>query len=416
MARSDISGAVAGARRVVVIGAGLAGLHAAWHLHLAGVEVIVLEARDRVGGRTWSQTMQDGTIIERGGEFIAPDQEVVRGLCAELGLALIPHGFSFDRRPTPEHAAPTDEQLRATLATTRAGVAARNDDFPAAEAVMARTADAVGVIRRVETSLTVPLRDASARRLFDGEDHSYDPAVRVSAGNQAICAEIADRLSWRVRLRTPATAVVQDGSDGVEVRCAGGEALTAALAVVAVPLPLLSELVGALPAAIAAAASRTRFGDAAKLHVSLGAPACPAGVASSAALWWCWTSSAAGGERSTRVLSAFAGGTAAIAAVGAADGPDVWRAQVLTLRRDVVPAAGDALVTHWGAERWTRGSYSAPGVGLTHADDGAWQRPFGSVILAGEHTAGEQAGTMNGAAVSGARAADTVLQLLHARG
>jgi monoamine oxidase len=102
-----VSAARVGGRRVVVIGAGLAGLHAAWRVHLAGVEVIVLEARDRVGGRTWSQTMADGTIIERGGEFIAPDQEVVRSLCAELGLALSPHGFSFDRRPTPEHAAPT---------------------------------------------------------------------------------------------------------------------------------------------------------------------------------------------------------------------------------------------------------------------------------------------------------------------
>ena len=399
-----------------MIGAGLAGLHAAWRVHLAGVEVIVLEARDRVGGRTWSQTMADGTIIERGGEFIAPDQEVVRGLCAELGLALSPHGFSFDRRPTPEHAAPTEEQLRATLAATRARVTARRGDFPAAEATTDRTAAATSVIRRVETSLTVSLRDASARRLFDGEDHGYDPAVRVAAGNQAIASAIADRLAWRVRVRTPVTAVVQDGSDGVEVRCATGEILTAAVAVVAVPLPLLSALVGTLPPPIAAAASRTGFGDAAKLHVPLGASACPAAVASPAALWWCWTSSTPGGERSTPLLSAFAGGTDAIASVGAAAGADLWRAQALALRPDVVPGSGDAVMTHWGSEPWTRGSYSVPGVGLTPSDDAAWARPFGSIVLAGEHTAGEQAGTMNGAAASGARAADTALALLQARG
>ena len=416
MARSDISGAGAGVRRVVVIGAGLAGLHAGWRLHLAGIDVIVLEARDRVGGRVWSQATADATIVERGGEFIAPDQEAVRGLCAELGLTLIAHGFSFDRRPTPGQPAPTAEQLRTALAATRARVAARGEDFPAAEAVTARTADAVSVIRRVETSLTVSLRDASARRLFAGGDHGYDPAVRVRDGNQAIASKLADRLSWRVRLRTPVTAVVQDGSDGVEVRCAGGEILTAALAVVTVPLPLLSELVRGLPPAIVAAASRTGFGDAAKLHVPIGAPACPTAVASPAALWWCWTSLAPGGDQSTPVLSAFAGGTGAIAAVGAADGADAWRAQVLALRPDVVPPAGDALVTHWGAEPWTRGSYSAPRVGLTRADDAAWLQPFGSVVLAGEHTAGEQAGTMNGAAASGARAAASVLQLLRARG
>ncbi len=398
-----------------MVGAGLAGLHAAWRLHLAGVDVIVLEARDRVGGRTWSQAMADGTMIERGGEFIAPDQEVVRGLCAELDLAMIPHGFSFDRRPTPEHAAPTDEQLRAVLAAARARVATPGDDFPAAEAVTPRTADAVSVIRRVETSLTVSLRHASARRLFEGADHGYDPAVRVAAGNQAIAGELADRLAWRVRLRTPVRGVVQAGADGVEVHCAQ-ETVTGGVAVVAVPLPLLSELVDTLPAAVSAAASRTGFGDAAKLHVALESPARPAGVASAAALWWCWTSLAPGSERSTPVLSGFAGGTDAIAAVGAADRGDAWRAQALALRPDVVPAAGEPLVTHWGAERWTRGAYSAPGVGLTEADDAAWAKPFGSIVLAGEHTAGEQAGTMNGAAASGARAADTVLRLLHARG
>jgi monoamine oxidase len=410
MAGSDSS--TAPERRVVVIGAGLAGLHAAWRLQLAGVDVIVLEARDRVGGRVWSQTTADGTIVERGGEFIAPDQQVVRGLCAELGLTLTAHGFSFDRRPTAAQAAPSEEQLRAVLAAARSQLTERHDDFPAAEVV---TAGPVSVFRRVETSLTVSLREASARRLFEGEDHGYDPAVRVSAGNQAIARELAARLSRRVRLQTPATTVVQHGSDGVEVRCAGGEIVTAALAVLAVPLPHLAGLVGTLPETIVAAASRTRFGDAAKLHVPLAAPVRPSAVASPVALWWCWTSSAPGSALSTPVLSAFAGGADAIIAVGAADGADAWRAQALRLRPDVVPAAGDALVTHWGAEPWSRGSYSAPGVGLTPADDAAWEWPFGSIVFAGEHTAGDQAGTMNGAAASGARAADTALQLLRAQ-
>ena len=46
--------------RVIVVGAGLAGLHAAWRLHLAGIDVLVLEARERVGGRTWSHSSGTG--------------------------------------------------------------------------------------------------------------------------------------------------------------------------------------------------------------------------------------------------------------------------------------------------------------------------------------------------------------------
>jgi monoamine oxidase len=412
MTRSDIGGARQ--PRVVVIGAGLAGLHAAWRLHEAGAEVTVLEARDRVGGRTWSHAMSDGTVIERGGEFIAPDQHVLRGLCAELGLELIAHGFSFDRRPTPEQPAPTEEQLRTTMDAARDRALSRGEDFPASQAPVRATADAVSVIRRVETSLTVPLGESSARRMFGSEDHRYDPAVRVATGNASVAEELGRRLGHRVRLGTPVAALTQDGS-GVLARCPGGESVAADCAVVAVPLPLLAELVGTLSAAIVGAASRTRFGDAAKLHVPLAAPVEPGGVASPAALWWCWTSAAPGAELAAPVLSGFAGGPAAVDSVGATEGVARWSEQALALRPDVTPGAGQALVTHWGAERWTRGSYSAPGIGLTAADDAAWTEPFGSIVLAGEHTAGELAGTMNGAAASGARAAETALNLLQAR-
>ena len=55
------------------------------------------------------------------------------------------------------------------------------------------------------------------------------------------------------------------------------------------------------------------------------------------------------------------------------------------------------------------------GVGATPVDDAAWTRPWGSVVLAGEHTAGDRAATMNGAAASGARAARTVVDVLGRR-
>jgi monoamine oxidase len=138
-------------------------------------------------------------------------------------------------------------------------------------------------------------------------------------------------------------------------------------------------------------------------------------MASQDARWWCWTSQGAdGAPLAAPVLSCFAGGAEAVTAVGAAHGASAWAAQALALRPDVA-AGGDAMVTHWGAERWTRGSYSAPGIGSTDDDDAAWTRPWGSVVLAGEHTAGARAATMNGAAASGARAAETILDMLKRR-
>ncbi|HEY8700968.1 MAG TPA: NAD(P)/FAD-dependent oxidoreductase [Arthrobacter sp.] len=72
-------------RDVVVVGAGPSGLTAARELKKAGLSVAVLEARDRVGGRTWTDTV-DGAVLEIGGQWVSPDQTVLLGLLEELGL------------------------------------------------------------------------------------------------------------------------------------------------------------------------------------------------------------------------------------------------------------------------------------------------------------------------------------------
>lgn len=71
-------------RDVVIIGAGPSGLTAARRLTQAGKRVAVLEARDRVGGRTWSDTI-DGAFFEIGGQWISPDQTALKALVGELG-------------------------------------------------------------------------------------------------------------------------------------------------------------------------------------------------------------------------------------------------------------------------------------------------------------------------------------------
>lgn len=75
---------------VVVVGAGLAGLVAARDLTAAGRSVVVLEARDRVGGRLLNQDIGDGRVVEVGGQWIGPTQHRMVALARETGVETYP--------------------------------------------------------------------------------------------------------------------------------------------------------------------------------------------------------------------------------------------------------------------------------------------------------------------------------------
>ena len=118
--------------RVVVAGAGFAGLMAAWQLTQRGCDVVVLEARDRVGGRVWSQELIPGdprTVIERGAEFVLDGYDVLRETLGELGLELADTVMSYyEREPRgggPATAAQVGE-CAAWVAEAAAAAAPRN--------------------------------------------------------------------------------------------------------------------------------------------------------------------------------------------------------------------------------------------------------------------------------------------------
>jgi monoamine oxidase len=75
---------------VVVVGAGLAGLSAARAIAAAGHSVIVLEARERVGGRTWNRPITGGAYIDAGAEFVGPTQDRIKALAKAVGVETFP--------------------------------------------------------------------------------------------------------------------------------------------------------------------------------------------------------------------------------------------------------------------------------------------------------------------------------------
>src|ERR1700722_13303321 len=75
---------------VVVVGAGYSGLATGRRLARAGADVLVLDARHRVGGRSFTEVSEAGYTVDRGGQWIGPTQDHLAALADELGVATFP--------------------------------------------------------------------------------------------------------------------------------------------------------------------------------------------------------------------------------------------------------------------------------------------------------------------------------------
>lgn len=398
---------------VAIVGAGLAGLTAAWELSQQGHQCTVLEARDRVGGRTWSARLDNGETTERGGEFIFPTEHPIRRLAAELGLPIMSHGVRYGRRTVRGRVISFGE-LASTGARVRTTLSEMLADAERGISLEQAFAEALGsgyrldpVYRRTTTSAAADPALVSAEAVLlhapSAASGYVEDGGRILGGNQALAIELARRLSGRVRLESPVTSVDQTAT-GVQLGFSDGSRLDADAAVIACPLPLLTdlELGFALPAAQQRALEHRFMGVAAKLGVPLAGVDADAALQHPAHTWWSWRSLSVDGEHRIDALSSFAGGQAALAALDVAHGPATWLRNLSEMRPELVPD-GEALLTTWHDDPWARGAYSAPGLDWQPEDADAFAQLAGRIAIAGEHTGLAQ--SLSGAVASGYRAA-----------
>jgi monoamine oxidase len=394
--------------RAVVVGAGLAGLSAADELARGGAEVVVLEARSRVGGRVWSQRLPNGAVIEMGAEYILPGNTAVLDLADRLGLGLWDKGMSYGTRVPSGGIGTTQEELVAAMATAEAELASGDhagestEDFLDSIDIPPGAREAI--LARVEISCANTADRVAAAEL-GGVAHIDDElSPSIAGGNQGLALALAETLGSSIHLGEQVMSIHWD--ERVRIGSRAGE-LEADVAVVAVPASVLGKIAfePALPAEVADPLGSVEYGDAAKLFVPLTRIAAPSAVLNVPERYWTWTATGDGDEPQP-VVSAFAGSRPALDALEVDQGLGRWLGSLERLRGDLELDPSGAVLSTWADDPWVRAAYSTSPPPAVAA---AVERPTGPLAFAGEHTAGEHAALMEGAIRSGQRAARSLL-------
>ncbi len=445
---------------VAIVGAGIAGLTAAWRLRQAGVRVRVYEAQGRVGGRMLSlrNHFPDGQVVELGGELIDSNHVRIRALASELGLVLddlvdgetAADTWYFDGRTIGEReiveafvpVAALIERDVASLGDGDLDYRDRNPAFRALDAMsIAQWLDRNGVqgwLRKLvdvayttEMGLEIDQQSALNLLTFIGTDaeafHVFgesDERFHVRGGNDLVVQRLGDRLDDAIESGHVLEAVAARGS-GYALSFRRGSAsreVTTGHVILALPATLLREvrIDAPLPPHTRRGIDRLAYGTTAKLMIGFDRRAWRLHGANGASMsdlpyQTTWdTSRKQPGD--SGVLTNFTGGGHGLH-LGTGSARQQADAAVASLER-VFPGIAAARTgarearMHWPSQPWARGSYACFRPGDWSSLRGAMGEPVGGLHFAGEHCALETQGFMEGGCESGEIAARAVMQQL----
>jgi monoamine oxidase len=452
--------------RIVVVGAGLAGLSCAYQLKQAGFRADVYEASDRIGGRCWSRRgdFADGQVAEHGGELIDQGHQEVRQLAQSLGLTLDnllagePNGtedfYHFDGQPYSFAEATDDlkgiwQQIHKdvsaasypTLFDSSTERGRQLDRMSITDYINAYvpggTSSKLGQLLDVAYNIEYGAEcdvQSSLNMLYllaysgQGQLRIFGPSnekYHVRGGNDQMATGLASALQGQITLGAAMTSIKRNSNGTYELTFKlsgrGTSTVTADRVVLALPFSILRTLdyskAGFAPLK-RTAIEELGMGTNSKLHVQFsdrywnsignnGNTYADTGYQNT----WDVTRSQPG---ASGILVDYTGGN-----IGASFGPENGTAtqraqQFLSQIEPVLPGItphwnGRATIDYWTGYQWTKGSYSYWKVGQYTKFAGMERAIDGACHFCGEHTSIDFQGYLNGAVETGYRAAGEVI-------
>lgn len=415
----------------------MAGLTAARALHDAGWKVVVVEGRDRLGGRTFTANFGGGRADLGGAWIHGATNNPVADYADAIGLRRTPHdldpGWIYD---AIDGRSVDDDELLALLRTVERferdawSLEIANDPEASASDLIEAYLDtrsvsgaarerARFVLELVLSASSGPIDELSPWLWIHSEEDPTRGGDEVIEGGYGV---VVERLAAGLEIRTGAPVrAIRRAEDGVEVQLEG-ETVVGSHVIVTVPLGVLQagsiEFEPPLPPAKRDAIARTGFGSFEKIVLAWDEP------------WWGDESfdllyyAGTGGARrfsSWFDMSAptgvptlaclYSGRWAQVAQDTMTDAQLVERAlAVLSEAAGVqLPAPTDSVVTRWSSDPFARGSYSYAKLGQQPRDVGVLAEPVdGRVLFAGEATDAASPATVHGAFRSGLREAQRI--------
>ncbi|HET6425451.1 MAG TPA: FAD-dependent oxidoreductase [Planctomycetaceae bacterium] len=437
-------------KRVIVVGAGFAGLACAFELKAAGYDVHVLEARSRVSGRCWSlNELIPGKNVEAGGELLGSNHPTVLAYVKKFGLELLDVGDDVEgqvsptviqgKRLTVAQLKTIEEEVDEVLkAMTREAAAVVVDEpwMTPRAADLDQLSTREWIERRPISALTKQLLHAefAADNGVDTEHQSHlgnlaqiaggglerywpeTEVYRCRGGNQQIAQKLFMGVGKdRINLQRPVTRIECDDR-GVRVTDSTGKVWTGEDVVLTVPPSVWNkiEIEPALPAMLTPqmgnnikqlSVVRSRFWEAMQLSPN-------ARTDGPVSMTWDSTDGQADKDTKSVCLTAFSGGSASV--LCRKFSPDDRSAMYTRELEQLYPGFQKALTREafidWPGDQWAMGSYSFPAPGQVTTHGPLLRKGLGRLHFAGEYTLYKFVGYLQGALMSGVELAQRLAE------